>query len=75
MLFDAICAVNDAIHAESVRQHAAGELAERTFSDCRGKFGGCFLGRYRRDKTGAALIEMLKRQKVVPAHASCPLDE
>jgi hypothetical protein len=76
-LFDAIDSVNEALRKDAERKHARGKLADRTFTDCRGKFNGCFLGLYRRDKAGVELLEMLKTQSppLVPADAQCPLDE
>ena len=75
VLFDALKAANDAIWQDAERRRASGDVAAKTFADCRDRFKGCFLGLYRRDKAGAALIEMLKTKQLCPGSAHCPLDD
>lgn len=70
VLFDALRAVNDAIRGDG----PPGSVAQRTFADCRDKLSGCFLGLYRRDDTGAKILELLKEKGAVPKKARCPRD-
>ena len=74
-LFDAVRSVNDCLHADAAAKHAAGELAERTYAECRERYGGCFLGLYRRDKMGVAIISLLKQKQRCSERARCPLDD
>ena len=46
-----------------------------TDAECCDELGGCFLGQYRRDKIGVALMELLRRNNLCPEHANCPIDE
>jgi len=70
VLFDALRAVNDAIKGNG----PPGAVAQRTFADCKDKLSGCFLGLYRRDDTGAKILDLLKEKGAVPKDASCPRD-
>ena len=70
VLFDALRAVNDAIRCAG----PPGNVAQRTFAACAERHNGCYLGLYRRDETGAKIMERLRGLQVVPQDASCPLD-
>ena len=70
LLFDALKAVNEALRAAG----PPGAVSQRTWSACVERHNGCFLGLYRRDETGAKTIEMLRRARVVPQEAACPID-